>query len=158
MKSILLATAICFGAFIPATVLGQKITEKDLIGSTWKLKIDIESALEEAEEEVEEEGNIIAEVILSGVSGMVKGIINNIDVYFEFEKNNELRVYVEAFDEEDVEYTYWEINKYGELVIDDTEHFSTENDGYWIYEDGIFVYLEDDHDRDDPKIFLVEVR
>ncbi len=157
MKILSIAILVCFGALLPSSLLAQRLTEDDLIGTTWRLEIDVDEALEEAEEEMEEEGNLLGEIILSGVSGMVRGIINNIDVYFEFREDGELKVFVEAFDEEDVDYTYWRINRRGELIIEDNEHFKTDNDGYWVYDDGLLIHEDFDDDDDDAKVFLVKI-
>lgn len=143
--------------FIPFLSSAQKLKEKDLIGTTWKLVIDIEDVLEEAEEEMEEEDNFLGEVILRGVSGLVEGIIDNIDIYFEFRDDNELKIFVEAFGADDVEYTDWYVNRHGELVIEDNDHIKTDGDSYWFMDDGILVHEDSERDRDDPKIFLSRI-
>ena len=73
----------------------QKVQEKDVIG-TWKLVIDID---DELEEEAENADNVLEEVIIKSVSGLVSGIMDNIDIYFEFQKNNEVMITVDAFGE-----------------------------------------------------------
>lgn len=152
-KLILIAMVMC----LPFLSTAQKLKEKDLIGTTWKLVIDIEDVLAEAEEEMEEEDNILGEVILRGVSGLVEGIIDNIDIFFEFRDDNELKIYIEAFGSDDVEYTDWYINRHGELVIEDNDHIKTDGDSYWFLEDGLLVHEDTDRDRDDPKVFLSRI-
>ena len=157
MKLLTILGLIAIGSFLPAKMMAQKITEDDLIGSTWKLEINVDEALEEAEREMEEEDNLLGEIILSGVSGFVEGIINNIDIYFEFQEDNEMKVYVEAFGEEDRDYTTWRITRLGEILIEDSEHFKTDKNGsYWVYDNGIFIQEDDDRDED-AKVFLVKV-
>lgn len=135
----------------------KKIKENDLIGTTWKLHVDIEDVLNEVEEEMEEEDNIFGEIILRGVSGLVEGILENIDIYFDFRSGNEVKVYVEAFGADEIEYTEWRINRRGELIIEDSEHFQSDVDGYWILENGVLVLQEDDRDEGDPDIFMVRM-
>ena len=150
---------ILLGLIIAAfNVQAQKLKESDLIDSTWKLEINVEDALEEAKEEAEDE-SLLASVILSSVSGLVEGIMDRIDIYFEFREDNEVKVYVEAFGEDDIEYTTWEINRRGELEIGDTEHFQQDKDeSTWIYDNGLLIHEDTDwEDREDPKIFLVRV-
>ena len=143
---------------IPFAGLAQKkLKEKDLIGTTWKLVIDVEDVLEEAEKEMEEEDNLLGEIILRGVSGLVEGIIDNIDVHFEFRDDNELKIYVEAFGSDEVEWTDWSINRHGELIIEDNDHIQTDGDSYWFLEDGVLVHEDSGKDRDDPKIFMTRI-
>ncbi|MEM9325241.1 MAG: hypothetical protein AAGA85_06285 [Bacteroidota bacterium] len=154
-----LPIALCLSLLLAAaTAEAQKLREKDLVGTSWKLNIDIEQALEEAEREVEEEDNLLATLVLRGVSGVVEGIIENIDVYFDFEDDNEVRVYVDAFGTEEVEYTYWEVNKRGELVIEDNEHFDSDGPSYWVMDQGVLVLDESQHDADDANIFLEQIK
>ncbi len=156
MKLLPILTLFAVGIAVPSLLQAQRISEKDLVGTTWKLEIDIDQALEEAERELEEEDNFLGEIILSGVSGLVEGIVDNIEIYFEFREDNELKVYTEAFGNDDVDYTYWKITKRGELLIEDSEHFSTDGGSYWVYDDGIFIQDELDED-DDAKVFLVKM-
>jgi hypothetical protein len=154
-----LPIAICLSLLLAAaTAEAQQLQEKDLVGTSWKLNIDIEAALEEAEREVEEEDNLLATLVLRGVSGVVEGIIENIEVYFDFEDDHEVKVYVDAFGTEEIEYTYWEINKRGELVIEDNEHFDSDGPSYWIQDGDVLVLDDSYHDTDDANIYLEQVK
>jgi len=154
-----LPIALCLSLLLAAfTAEAQKLREKDLVGTSWKLNIDIERALEEAEEEMDEEDNILGTMILRGVSGLVEGIIENIDIYMDFYDNHEVRVYVDAFGAEETEYTYWEINKRGELVIEDNEHLDSDGPSYWIYDEGVLVLEDTYHDDEDAEVYLSRVR
>lgn len=135
----------------------KRLKESDLIGTTWKLVIDIEDVLDEAEEEMEEEDNLLGEVILRGVSGLVEGIIENIDVHFQFRDDNEVKIYIEAFGSDEVEWTEWSINRHGELIIEDNDHIQTDGDSFWFLEDGLLVHEDSGQDRDDPKIFMTRI-
>lgn len=133
----------------------QKVKEKDVLG-TWKLVIDIEDELDEEAEEAE---TLLEEVIIKSVSGLVSGIMENIDIYFEFDKNNELEITVKAFGEVDSERGTWYINKRGYLVIEDIEsdddrfNISTD-DEEWKLVDGLLI--SDDQD-DDKNVYMTRV-
>ncbi len=120
----------------------KKLTEKDVIGN-WKMVIEIDKAMEEAKEELEEEeDNLLSQMILSATSGLVTGIMENIDISITFLKDGKAEVRVDAYDEKELEYTTWWIEN-GRLFIDDTESMNTDND-YWVMRDGILFSVDDE--------------
>ncbi|MEL7146457.1 MAG: hypothetical protein AAFO69_08825 [Bacteroidota bacterium] len=146
----LLMAAITFGA-----TAQQKIKYSDLEGKTWKLTIDI---TEELEEEADNADNFFERLVIKGVSGLVENILDNIEIYFEFEKNHDLRVTVYAMGEKEVEYTEWWIDDDGALRIDDSDSFSSDQDSRWYMFDDVIVAMNE-HKRKlkDSDIYLVEV-
>lgn len=137
------------------TLSAQDIKEKDVLG-TWKLVIDVQ---EEIDEEAEEADTILEEIILKSVSGVVSGVLNNIDIYFEFQKRNDLLITVEAFGEVEEEEARWYINRRGNLVIEDydddeDDNFHIDADDEWKLIDGLLV--SDDHE-DDRNVFMTRV-
>ena len=142
-------TALCIGFFANA----QRVTEKDLMG-TWKLIIDIE---EEMKEEAEDADSMLEEVFIKAISGIVGGILEDIEIYFEFRKNNELKITVNAYDESETEYGRWYINKKGYLQIEDVDdndfNFDAKDDE-WMFMDGILV--TDEHE-DDRNVYMTKV-
>ncbi|NQZ75080.1 MAG: hypothetical protein HRT61_03070 [Ekhidna sp.] len=154
-RSITLIIAICL---LAVSVDAQKIKEKDVLG-TWKLVIDIE---EEMDKEAEEADNMLEEVIIKAVSGFVGGIMEDIDIYFEFRSNNKVKVTVNAYDETDSGTGTWFINKRGNLVIEDIEgedddqlNISTDNDE-WTMQDGILI-SSDDVDDKERNVYMTRV-
>ena len=150
-KTILIATVLFFGFSAQA----QKVKEKDLIG-TWKLVIDIEEAMDE---EADEADTMLEEVFINAISGFVGGILDDIDIYFEFREDNELKITVNAYDETETEYGSWYINKKGYLEIDDIEDdddkFNIDaDDDEWKLVDGVLV--PDDHE-DDRTVYMAKV-
>ncbi|SNT29405.1 hypothetical protein SAMN05421640_3247 [Ekhidna lutea] len=146
MKRTILSLAILISAsFI---VDAQKVKEKDIIG-TWKLVINIE---EEMEEEAEEADTMLEEVFIKAISGFVGGIMEDIEIYFEFQADNDVKITVNAYDETETERGSWYINKRGYLVIEDIEdddddfHISSDDDE-WKLIDGILVSDENEKDR-----------
>ncbi len=140
----LFTLALCFAIGAQA----QRVQEKDIIG-TWKLIIDIE---EEMEDEAEEADTMLEEIFIKAVSGFVGGIMEDIEIYFEFKRNNDLKITVNAYDETETETGSWYINKRGYLVIEDIDEdddsfsISTDNDE-WKLIDGILVSEEHEKNR-----------
>jgi len=93
----------------------KKVKEKDLIGE-WELVIDID--MKDIEEELEEEENWLAKSVAKSVSSFALGIVESINVEFEFRENGDVRIDVEVMGEREVEYAEWYINKDGELIIE----------------------------------------
>lgn len=150
-KTLLLLTAISIGLFS----YGQKVKERDVIG-TWKLIIDIEK---EMEEEAEEADTMLEEVFINAISGFVDGILDDIEIYFDFREDNELKITVNAYDETETEYGRWFINRRGYLEIedidDDDDRFNIDaDDDEWKLIDGLLV--SDEHE-DDRNVYMTRV-
>ncbi len=132
----------------------QKVKEKDVIG-TWKLIIDVE---QEMEEEAEEADNMLEEIFIKAVSGFVDGILDGIDIYFDFREDNEVKITVHAYNEKETEYGRWFINKRGYLEIediDDGDNITIDaDDDEWKLIDGILV--SDEHE-DDRNVYMTRV-
>ena len=133
----------------------DKVREKDIAGKTWKLKIDID---DELQDEIDDDDSAFERLIIKSVSGFVDGILDGIDIYFEFQDDNELKITVDAFGDTEVEYTNWYINRDGALVIDDTDHFESD-DEIWLFVDDVLVAFDKDWDGDleDRSVYLVEM-
>lgn len=136
-------------------VQAQKVQEKDIIG-TWKLVIDIE---EEMEEEAEDADTMLEEVFIKAISGFVGGIMEDIEIYFEFQRDNDVRITVNAYDETETEKGTWYINRRGYLVIedvdDDDDNFTiSTDDDEWKLIDGILV--SDEHEKN-RSVYMTKV-
>ncbi|WP_425391167.1 hypothetical protein [Ekhidna sp.] len=145
MKRTIFTLILLFSAIF--IVEAQKVTKKDIVG-TWKLVIDIE---EEMEEEAEEADSMLEEVFIKAISGFVGGIMEDIEIYFEFQADNDVKITVLAYDEKETERGTWYINKRGYLVIenidDDDDDFNiSADDDEWKLIDGILV--SDEHEKD----------
>jgi hypothetical protein len=132
----------------------KKIKESDIIG-TWKLNIDVDEAIQEAKDELDEQDNIIGKIVLTSVSGFVDSIIEEIDIYLNFQKGGKVEILVNAFGEKELEYSEWYITKDGELFIEDSEHIQTDNDRFVMRSNDIMVPA-DEYDKD-AKIYLVRI-
>ena len=84
--------------------------------------------------------------------------MDDLDIYFDFRADNEVKITVYAYDEKETEYGKWYINKRGYLEIedvDDNDHISFDNDDdEWKLIDGILV--SDDHE-DDRTVYMTRV-
>lgn len=139
MKKALIAPLLLL--FVSHLQAQERVKEKDIVGQSWQLIIDLDDAFEEAERDLEDEDSFLGKMILGSVSGLVTTIIDEMEIYMEFQANGQVAVRVLAFGEEEIEYSDWRIDSKGRLFIDDTDSFQSDHD-YWLYEDGILVSFE----------------
>lgn len=154
MKKIILFALVAFVSL--STFSQSKVKSKDIEDKTWKLVINIDEELDEAKREAEEEDSFLGEVIVNSVSGLVSGIMDELEIYMEFRANGEVKVTVEAFGEREVEYSEWSIDSKGRLHISDTDRFQTDDDDYWMMEDGVLVSFEEDGELNE-NVYLVHI-
>ena len=119
----------------------ERVTEREVLG-TWKLNVDIREAVKEEAEEM----SFFEGMMARAFSGMAADIMDEIDITFDFRKNNVLYLTVHTdFDEDETETEelYWEIKK-GQLYIEDIDNDEVqfENDGYWILSEGRLVAVK----------------
>ena len=117
MKQLLLTLCLLIFCSVSFVNAQSRVKERDLKG-VWKLEIPIE-----------EEGDTPAERMILNV---VEGFIDEMNIYFEFKKNNELKVTVKMWGETEVEYSEWYINEDGSLSIGDSDHLDTD-DSVWMF-------------------------
>jgi hypothetical protein len=155
MKKLLIAIALIM--VFTAANAQTKINEKALIG-VWQLKFDVTE--DDIKEAAEDEDNLLAKALIKGVASFVGGILEEIDIKFEFQPRNRVLVMVNAFDEtNDDEYTTWEITKDGYLIIGDTKNFQSDNNNLWKLEDGLLVQVENNKSYNDEKnVFMVKIK
>lgn len=97
----------------------DRIREKDLEGTTWKMVFDLDN-----EQEREEAGNAFERIILSAVDGL----LDEIDIYFEFDRRGRMSIWVGAFgDSEEEELSDWRVTRDGYLELGDTDSFDTDD-------------------------------
>ena len=87
-----------------------------------------------------------ARMMIRGVSGLVEGILDNIDIYFDFQRDGEVKILVEAFDENEIDYAKWYINRNGELIIEDLDNdkIQFDDDDVWMMDGKFLVSIEED--------------
>lgn len=131
--------------FLAATGFAQeRVSEREVLG-TWKLNVDIREAIDQESEEM----GFFEGMMAKAFSGMAADIMDEIDITFDFRKNNVLYLTVHTdFDEDETETEelYWEINDKGQLFIEDIDNneVQIDNDGYWMKSDGKLVAIDKD--------------
>ena len=133
----------------------RKVTEKQLLGR-WQLVIEVEDLIKQ--ETIEE--NELVQSFLTGVGSLVQRIIDKIDIQFEFYEDNTVDIFIHSNNitndvEPEIERLRWEINKQGELIIEDIEkndHINLSGDGVWMLQGGKLVHLEDGEVK--PQIYM----
>lgn len=144
MKTTVLALLfVCLIA--PAVSAQSKIKQKDLKG-TWKLVFDIDK---------EEGENMIERAAL----GAVDGLLSSMDISFQFKKDNELKVTVYVFGEEEVEYSNWEFAQDGGIYIGDNEHLQMEDTVWYLDGERLIAWDREngDWDADNAEVYLQKV-
>lgn len=142
--------------FVGTFSYAQQVKEKDLIG-TWKLIIDVE---EELNQEADEADNYFEEVIIQSISGLLDNVFDNIDIYMEFQKDNDVIIDINAYGEREKETAKWKINNRGYMEIynfsdDDDNHISIgDDDDEWKMIDGILV--SDEHEKN-KTVYMTKV-
>ena len=140
MKSITLSLTLIL--LLGFSAHGQKkVKERDLKGH-WKMVFDFDEDFIEQEIDTEDVP-WLGKIIASGVSGIVFEIIDEIDITFEFQENNRLKIMVDVFGEEEVEYARWHIDSKGGLVLDDDDH---DGDDIWLFDKGKLYAYEKHYD------------
>uniref|UniRef100_UPI004049F305 hypothetical protein n=1 Tax=Fulvivirga sp. TaxID=1931237 RepID=UPI004049F305 len=155
MKKLFIAIAL-IAVFSNVSNAQTKLNEKTLMG-VWQLKFDVTE--DDIKDAAEDEDNLLAKALIKGVASFVGGILEEIDIKFEFQPKNRVLVIVNAFDESsDDEYTTWEITKEGHLIIGDTKNFQTNNDNTWELKDGILVNIEVDKSNNEKQnVYMVKI-
>ena len=127
MKKILLAAlVIIMGA--SSAMAQSRVYAKDLEGTTWKMVFDLKKEADSAFERI--------------ALNAVDGFMGEIDIRFEFQKNQKLVVDVNAFgDNEEQEESTWSINDKGQLWLGETDSFSADDDTVFLRDgDNLVAY------------------
>ncbi len=132
--------------FTASTADAQRLRDKDLTGTVWRMQIELGGKANTDANEDGDGGNAISRAALA----MATSLISEVDIQFYFEENGELRIVTDpdVQVETDVEYSAWSINEDGNLLMGDTDSFSTGSDTVWIQEEGRLVA----HDLDNPNM------
>lgn len=129
--------------------------EKAILGK-WKLEINLKEQLKEASEDL----NLFEKLVVRSVSGLVQSVWEDIDVTFEFKKNQQLMLYIEVDLEEketEVETLSWKIDADGKIFIADiqNEKVKISNDGYWKLKEGKLLFYNAE-DELEENIFMLK--
>ncbi|PIQ61018.1 MAG: hypothetical protein COV99_10510 [Bacteroidetes bacterium CG12_big_fil_rev_8_21_14_0_65_60_17] len=125
----LLAILIFIVSVAPGNSHAQQLRDKDLVDTRWKLHLGIGIDTDA------DEDNAISRAALA----MATSLIAEIDIEFHFMADGDLVIRSKSGADTDQEYSAWYIDQEGQLVIGDTDSFSTGSDTVWIQEEGILV-------------------
>lgn len=123
--SVFLITVLVLGGVSEATAQ-SKVRAKDLRG-VWKMEINLKAEAETAGERV--------------LLNAIDGLIDEVDIYMEFLPDNRLLITTDSFGDIEEEEGEWHINKSGELVLGDTDKFSSD-DTFWLLKRGRLIAYE----------------
>jgi len=136
MKKTLILIVLLIG-FTAGSYGQSKLKSRDLRGE-WQMVLDISDELEDNLEDGLDEGedaeSDLGEMIASAAISMAQGILEGLEIKFNFQRDGRLEISVEVMGEREVEYSQWEINQEGELVIGDDD-----DDEVWMLEDEILM-------------------
>ena len=146
MKKFIISIALI--SLFVSLIAQDKVRERDLAGE-WQMVFDIDE--EEWEDEIEND-SFFGRMIASSVSSLVVNVLEDLNIQFEFLSNKEVRMTVKIWDEKEIEYLEWYINRDGELIIGDEN-----DDEVWLFDhDKLVSYHKKGDDRyKDRNIFLV---
>jgi len=151
MKSIILSFIVLMmaGGNIQAQ---KKVREGDLKGH-WQMVFDFDEDFIENELE-DQDIPWLGKLFAQGVSGFVLDILEEVDITFEFQQDNRLKIMVDAFDDESVEYAHWYIDSKGALILDDDD----QDDDIWLFDHGnLYAYERHDGHLEKQPLFLKRV-
>jgi hypothetical protein len=145
MKRIIITSVFAILVLCSAALVPGKTKEKDIIGK-WKFHLDISKAIEEETKDEDGWGAVFAK----GIGHLVDEIVEEVDITFDFQKNNILVVTTDSnFDDDDrsVETYRWKINKKGYVVTTSTskknKSFQDSSDG-WRLTNGKLIPVDED--------------
>jgi len=144
MKRIVFVSAVCILFLCSAALVPGKTKEKDIIGK-WKFHLDISKAIEDEIEEEDGWGALFAK----GIGHLVDEIVDEVDITFDFQKDNILVVTQDSdWDDDDnsVETYRWKINKKGYVVTTPTnrKNKSFKNSDGWELKNGKLIPVDED--------------
>lgn len=149
MKRRLLLSALTILFLCSAALTPGKTKEKDIIGK-WKLHLDISKALDKETRDEDDLGSTFAR----GIINMVDDLVEEIDITFDFQKNNILIVTHDSdlnHQEESTEKYRWKINKDGYVVTTplNKRHFSVNDDEGWVLKKGKLTPVDEDNNNEE---------
>lgn len=105
-------------AIVVSVQAQSKVREKDILGE-WDLVIDLDEVKDEIDEELDDEDFWLARSFARGISDFAIGIVESINISFDFREDGEVKIRINVFGERETEYADWYINRDGELIIED---------------------------------------
>lgn len=129
----LLALVALFCPLFPqATQAQDRLRDRHLEGTRWKMVFDLDS-----DRKKKEADNAFERIVLSAVDGFM----DEIDIHLEFGRRGALTVLVNVFGEEDEEETsHWRISDDGYLELGDSDSFQYDDTVWMRYGDRLIPF------------------
>jgi len=142
MKRIVFTSLFAVLILCSAAIAPGKTKEKDIIGK-WKFHLNISNAIEEETKDDDDLGSLFAR----GIGRLVDDLVDEVDITFDFQKNNILEVTENSDldkDEPTVETYHWKINKKGHVVTSpvNKKNKSFKNSEGWRLENGKLIPVD----------------
>lgn len=139
----------------------SKVKPRDLEG-TWKMVIDIDQERILAEMEEDGDDGVWDHLIAKSVSGFVEGIVDMIEIEFRFLDNHKVEIITDVpmDDDNEVDYTTWEIDRHGALFIGDNDQIEIngDNDHIWLRKgDRLILYDPDGSELEELPVYLERI-
>lgn len=124
--------ALLFCVCTSASWAQSPLTPREVHGA-WKMVIDLD-----AETADSAPGRIALNAL--------QGVFDEVDVWFEFLDDHQMRVTVDAFGDKEMDEGTWRLTDQGELILSDTDSFEFDvDDTVWLREgDRLVPYAQDD--------------
>lgn len=137
------STSFLLVALFASTADAQSSVRAKYLTGQWRMVIDVD---EDAESPIERIGLKLAH-----------GVLDEVDIRFEFLPDNVLRITTNVFGEAEVEYSEWRINDRNELVLGDSKRISAENTVWMFHEGRLAAYKYRDGVRKQSERLYLEV-
>ncbi len=140
-----------FFLFLSSLAFTQnKLNESDIIGR-WEIKIKVKELIKQETKGLD----MLEKMAIQLASGFAEDIVDSVDKYIVFEKNNKAVLTIDYNDFSEKEEIIWSINQNDEIIIDDSLNkkinIGSENNT-WIYLDNMIFIKE--QTRINKNIFL----
>jgi len=140
-----------FFLFLSSLAFTQnKLNESDIIGR-WEIKIKVKELIKQETKGLD----MLEKMAIQLASGFAEDIVDSVDKYIVFEKNNKAILTIDYNDFSEKEEIIWSINQNDEIIIDDSLNkkinIGSENNT-WIYLDDMIFIKE--QTRINKNIFL----
>lgn len=147
MKRKLFVSAVAVLFLCSAALVPGKTKEKDILGK-WKLHLDISEKIKEETEDEEGLGKAFAR----GIGSLVDELVSEVEITFEFKKNNVLIVTQnndwDDEDENEIEEYTWKIDRKGRIQTNSIKNKGLKVDDHegWMLKGGKLIPMDKDDD------------
>lgn len=142
MKRTFIISAVCIMFLCSAALIPGTTKQKDILGK-WKLHLDISEKIKEETKDEDDLGALFAR----GIGTLVDELVEEVDITFDFQKNNILVVTQDSNfkgDKKEIETYHWKIDKKGRIITTsmDEDQISFNDHEGWMLKNGKLVSVD----------------